>query len=86
MRIVTTIKLDQKQMPYWSAMLMQNDACLVEAVSKTFNPRNKKDFRELYENVTARMMKVIEGSKDRDSIVRMLIQEDVQTTNKPQGS
>lgn len=88
MHILTKIRLDQKQLPYWSARLMHEGNVVLEVASKTFNPRNTKDFRELHENTQVRMMKCIQSSKDHDSIVRLLIQDDPETTpnNRPQGS
>lgn len=88
MHIVTKIRLDQKQLPYWSARLMHEGNVVLEVTSKTFNPRNPKEFRELHENTQVRMMKCIQASKDHETIAHMLIQEDQETTptNRAQGS
>jgi len=87
MHILTKIRLDQKQMAYWSVRLIHEGNVVLEVTSKTFNPRNPKEFRELHENTQVRVMKCIQGSKDHATIAHMLIQEEVeQINNRPQGS
>lgn len=82
MYILTKIRLDRNQTPYWSARLMHEGKVVLEVQSKVFNPRNTKEFRELHENTQVRMMKSIQGNPDHDSIVRMLIQEDSDAATK----
>lgn len=87
MRIVTTMKLDKKQLPYWSCMLMEGQDCVVETVSDTFNPRNKKDTRDRFENAMIKMNNVIADSTDREDIIQMfLLEPPIATNNRAKGS
>jgi hypothetical protein len=83
--LIFSLKLDQHQLPYWSGMVMANNTCLMEVVSVTFNPRNKKEFRDLFENCACRLIKVLQGAPDQDDIVRHLIQSSVVTDNPGGG-
>jgi hypothetical protein len=87
MTIQLKIKLDRQQLPYWSAMLVHEGEGALEVIAPaTMNPRNRKEFRDLFGNVTAKIIDAIDKSKDRDDIVRMLIQEEPKLNNKAAGS
>ena len=49
MYIATKLKVDQKQRPYWSAMLMHNNECLIEVHSQVFDPVNQYEYWNRYE-------------------------------------
>lgn len=87
MKILITVKIDRQQLPYWSAMLMDNKTVVLETVSKTFNPAKKKDAREYFENVAVRMIKEIDSLAEdtRQHVLRSLITEPVETDNNPGG-
>lgn len=55
---------------------MHNDEVVMEVVSHaTFNPNNKQKAREAYESCTVRAIAEIGKSPDRETIMRMLIQD-----------
>lgn len=76
MKIEVRIRLDRRQLPYWSAMAIHERNVVLETQSEVFNPRNAKDFRERFENVTARIMKELQANpKHAEAIKTMLLQE-----------
>lgn len=83
MFIVAKVKIDQKQRPYWSMMLMHNQEVMFEVTSSTFNPVSKEEYWERFENAFVRMRKEIEKQKDQVYLMNLLIQEDVIPLNKP---
>jgi len=84
MKIINTLKLDAKQNPYWSSMLMEGDSCVIETHSKTFNPNIDKDWRDYYDQINHRMALEMLKEKDRLAVVKMLLNDKVHTVNKPQ--
>lgn len=82
MRIVLSLKLDQNQLPYASAMLMEGRTCLLEAVGPTFNPRSKRQLKEYLENVAVKIIREIDSLPDHDATIKMMVTEVIETDNR----
>ncbi len=86
MYIITKLKLDQKQQPYWSCMLMNGTECVREVHSQVFDPVDKFQYWQMYERCFIRMAKEIAREPDQVVIMHMLTQEDVIPTNQSNRS
>jgi hypothetical protein len=75
MEIVLKIRLDQKQIPYWSARLEHKKDVVVEVQSKTFNPRNVPESKKLYVDTLETMWSTLRKDENFDTIMKMLIQD-----------
>lgn len=82
MRIVLCLKLDQNQLPYASAMLMEGQTCLIESVSPTFNPRSKRTLKEYLENVAVKLIRELDSMPDHDATIKMMVTEVIETDNR----
>lgn len=78
MFIVSKLKLDQKQLPYWSFMLVHDNHIMREVVSQTFDINNKFNKWKQFEMASNRMAKEImaEGSRPEQYVIsEMFLQE-----------
>lgn len=81
MLIVTKLKVDQKSLPYWSVMLVddkENNRIMREVVSQTFDINHKWNKWKQFEMAHNRMAKEIMkegGPKEQHLISQMLLQE-----------
>lgn len=84
MYLVTKIKLDKRQEPYWSCMLMDGENCIAETTAPTtFNMDLNRQFRETFENVMVAMMKILTDQPDQKTVRRLLMQDDFIPANRP---
>jgi hypothetical protein len=81
MLIVTKLKVDQKSLPYWSCMLVndeENNTIMREVVSQTFDINNKYNKWKQFEMAHNRMAKEIMnegGPREQYQISQMLLRE-----------
>jgi len=65
-------------------MLMDGDNCVAEVVAPTtFNIDLNRQFKETFENVMIRMLKMLTDQPDQQTVRRLLIQDDFRPSNKP---
>jgi len=81
MIIVTKLKVDQKQLPYWSVMLIndkENNCVMREVISQTFDINNRYNKWKQYEMAHNRMAKEIMaegGPKEQYIIAQMFLEQ-----------
>jgi hypothetical protein len=75
MQIVTKLKTDANQNPYWSAKIINGDNCLMEIHSQTFLWTDNKQMWEMYERCFNRVAKELAKMKDLGAIKSLLLQE-----------
>jgi hypothetical protein len=89
MIIVAKLKLDQKQLPYWSFMLEHDGRISREVVSQTFDINDNYNKWKQYEMASNRMAKELMGAeggrKAQYVIAQMFLQESQydRSENKP---
>lgn len=85
MIVVTKLKLDMKQLPYWSVMLVNDDGAIMrEVISLTFDINDRYNKWKEYEKASNRMAKEImnEGGKEEQYIISQMFLMETQYDRK----